>query len=75
MTTKLAGIPSEYFDYCGVIEDESSEGIKKAIEKALSMGYEQLHQKGIDAKEFVINNKNNVKQTFLVKELLESLMV
>ncbi len=75
LTTKLAGIPSEYFDYCGVIEDESSEGIKRAIEKALSMGYEQLHQKGIDAKEFVINNKNNVKQTFLVKELLESLMV
>lgn len=61
MTTRLAGIPSEYFDYCGVIEDYSAEGIAKALSKALKMSKEQLYAKGMSAKAFVLENKNNKK--------------
>lgn len=73
LTTKLAGIPAEYFNYCGVIEDESSEGIEKAINAVLSLGREELHRRGVMAKEFVLANKNNVMQTKKVINLIQSL--
>ena len=62
LTTKLAGIPNEYFDYCGAIEDYSAKGIKDALCLTLSISKEELHKKGMLAKRFVLENKNNVKQ-------------
>ena len=62
MTTRLAGIPSEYFDYCGVIDDYSAEGIAAALRETLKMSASQLHEKGMAAKAFVLENKNNKKQ-------------
>lgn len=63
MTTRLAGIPSEYFDYCGVIHDYSAIGLCEALKQALSLTHEELHRKGLQAKAYVLENKNNVKQT------------
>lgn len=59
MTTRLAGIPNEYFDYCGVVEDYSAEGIAKALCETLSLSNEHLYKKGMTAKKYVIENKNN----------------
>lgn len=63
LTTHLSGIPSEYFDYCGIIDDFSTEGIAEALRKTLSKPKRELHEIGIAAKHFVLENKNNTKQT------------
>ena len=44
LTTKLSGIPEEYFDYVYTMDDESVEGIKKSLAKVLSLGDDE--QKG-----------------------------
>lgn len=62
MTTALAGIPHEYFNYCGVIEQYDAQGICRALENALKLRREELHNKGLAGKEFVIKQKNNVTQ-------------
>ena len=73
LTTRLAGIPDEYFGYCGVIDNETPEGIEKAITDAFSLGREELHRRGLAAKDFVLNNKNNMIQTKRVFDLFQSL--
>lgn len=62
MTTRLAGIPDEYFNYCGAIEDYSASGIAEALSMAIKESDADLHNKGILAKQFVLDNKNNVRQ-------------
>ena len=70
MTTRLAGIPIEYFDYCGVIDDYSAEGIADAIRLTLSESKMELHRRGLKAREFVLENKNNLTQARKVIEFI-----
>ena len=63
MTTKLAGIPDEYFYYCGIIEPFDTDGLLKSLKNALSLSDQELHDKGMKAKRFVLENKNNITQT------------
>lgn len=62
LTTKLSGIPDEYFDYCGCIDSSTSEDIARAIDNALNLGREELHARGLKAKRFVLSEKNNMIQ-------------
>lgn len=62
LTTKLPGMPKEYYNYVYLIEDESSEGIAKELREVLNKSKEELYQKGLSAKQFVLEYKNNVKQ-------------
>lgn len=62
LTTKLPGMPREYCDYVYVIEDETIKGIKTSLYKVLSQNVEEINNKGILAKKFVIENKNNIVQ-------------
>ena len=64
LTTRLPGIPIEYYDYVYVIEDESPSGIAVAIRNA-------LHEKrnlGIAAQKFVCEKKNNIEQARRIYE-------
>ena len=70
LTTRLAGIPLEYFDYCGVIDDYSIDGITSALRDTLKMSTIKLHEKGMIAKAFVLENKNNNKQAKRVIEFI-----
>ena len=63
MTTRLAGIPDEYYKYCGIVEPFDAEGIWYSLKRALSLSNQELHDKGMAAKRFVLENKNNIKQT------------
>ena len=72
LTTKLKGIPDEYYNYIYTIEDESIEGIQDSIIKILNLNKAELNEKGKRAKEFVENNKNNIKQTEKIIELIKS---
>ncbi len=58
LSTRLAGIPDEYFKYIYCINDESVEGIKKALLNVLKKNANELTEKGQLAKEFILKHKN-----------------
>lgn len=62
LTTKLAGMPKDYYPYVYLFEDESLEGFKTALEYIFALKAEELHEKGVKAREFALNHKNNVIQ-------------
>ena len=62
LTTKLLGIPDDYFDKMFYIESETVEGIKKALLFCLSKSQEELDVFGNNAKSYVLREKNNFIQ-------------
>lgn len=63
LTTKLPGMPKEYYDFIYTIDNESVEGVKEALISTLSKPKNILNQYGLNAKQFVLNNKSNIIQT------------
>lgn len=70
VTTKLAGIPEDYYDYVYAFNEASTECIKDTLEHLLSLGAEELRRKGLMAQAFVRENKNNMVQTQRIVELI-----
>ncbi len=62
LTTKLPGMPKEYYNYVFLFEEETVDGYAYAIRYALSHSEEELREFGQKAKRFVLTNKNNIKQ-------------
>ena len=73
LTTRLSGIPDEYFDYVYALDDESEEGLKKTLDSILKKTPQELDQKGKSAKNFVKNNKNYIVQAERIYNLLRRL--
>lgn len=73
LTTRLAGIPSEYFNYSFVIDDETEDGIANKLESILLMPRYQLEELGQRAKKFVLENKNCNVQVKKIVELLKKI--
>lgn len=71
LTTKLPGMPEDYYPYVYLIEDESTEGIAESFRNVLGLSDEELARKGEAAKQFVLNEKNNVVQAKKVMELIK----
>lgn len=72
LTTRLAGMPEEYQEFVYFFEDESVEGYTKTIENILLKSDKELLNKGKEAKQFIINKKNNIIQTnLIIKKLYE----
>lgn len=63
LTTNLPGMPEEYKDYVYLFEDESVQGMVTKLREVLSLPTNELNRKGKKAKEFVLNEKNNIYQT------------
>lgn len=70
LSTRLSGIPDEYFDYMYTIFDETVDGYKLAFHETLSKSVEELRYKGEKARQFVESNKNNVLQANKIKALI-----
>lgn len=70
LTTQLPGMPAEYEPYVYLIEDETVEGLANALKSVFSLSREELHQKGQEAKQFVLENKNNVVQARKMIEMI-----
>lgn len=70
LTTKLPGMPQEYYPYVFTFEEESVDGYKEALMSVLSNSREDLHQKGLDARNFIMERKNNVVQCRRILELM-----
>lgn len=70
LTTKLAGMPREYYEYVYLFENETVDGMAKTLKKILSKSGIELHQKGTIAKQFALSNKSNVAQARKILSLL-----
>ncbi len=62
LTTKIPSMPSEYFNYVYFIEDETVEGVKTALQTVLNKTDNELYEKGVLAKRFILEEKNNYLQ-------------
>lgn len=62
LTTKLPGMPEEYYDYVYTIDGNKDSDITFALDKVLSNNSKALVEKGESAQNFVLKNKNNVAQ-------------
>jgi len=71
LTTKLPGMPQEYNDYVYLINDETSEGLSNSLKCILNKPSEELHEKGLLAREFVLREKNENVQSAKLKALIE----
>ena len=73
LTTKLSGMPREYDHYAYLFSDETVEGMAKTLEETIALSRETLHEKGLEAKAFVLAHKSNQAQAKRVLTLLFSL--
>lgn len=70
LTTVLPGMPKEYHPYVYLLEDETADGIAEMLKKVLENSDEALFRKGLEARRFVLEQKNNVIQARKILEML-----
>lgn len=71
LTTALPCLPEEYLSHLYLIREETPQGMAEALRQVLSLTDEELFQKGCQAREFVLQERNNVVQAKKVLEMLE----
>lgn len=72
VTTCIPSMPIEYKPYVYFFEEESTDGFVKTLSYLMSLPSEVLHEKGILAKEFILNNRNNIKQAEKLLQFLSN---
>ena len=70
LTTKVGGMPEEYWKYCYFIVDETCDGIAQAIKSVMEKTAEELRNMGVSSREFAIKQKNCFT---MVKEITDFL--
>ena len=59
VTTKLPGMPLEYYEYVYLFEEESVEGMTNTLKDLLAKSEKELICLGTSARQFVLHNKSN----------------
>ncbi len=72
LTTRLPGMPKEYYPYVSFIEEESAAGIASALKTVLAQSEEDLFRKGCEARDFVLDGRNNVVQAEKLLNMLKN---
>ena len=75
LTTKLAGMPKEYYDYVYFIEYETVSGISNIIKDIINKDEKVLYNKGQNAKKFVLENKNNIVQSKNIIDFIRKFII
>ena len=70
-TTRLPSMPSEYYPYVYLLDDESVEGYKKTIRKIIELPAIELERKGVSAQKFIFENKTNIIQAEKIISMIE----
>lgn len=70
LTTKLPGIPSDYYSYNYFFDEETIDGYAAKLRDLFSKDPLELHNFGLKAKEYVLCNKNNVVQAKRIMRLV-----
>ena len=71
LTTKLPGMPQEYYPYVFLFEEETIDGYADAISEALAHSESELFKLGDSAKRFVLQHKNNIEQGRRISEFIK----
>ena len=58
LSTRLGGIPEDYYRYIYTIDDESVLGIADALKKVFNDPLENRIKKGLEAKKYILSEKN-----------------
>ena len=69
---RLEGIPDEYYNYCYVSEEQSSNGLKETILKVCETEVSELIQFGKKAQDFIFKTKNSQVQVHKIITMIES---
>lgn len=72
ISTRLPGIPPEYFDFMYAFEDSSYRGIEEGLRRVLEIPKDELIQKGVGGHNFVIDKKNNLRMAEKIREFLKN---
>lgn len=67
---KLDGIPDEYDNYIYYVDDNTVEALKNKIVEVCMKSTQELYLFGQEARRFVLNEKNHVKQTQKVLDMV-----
>jgi glycosyltransferase involved in cell wall biosynthesis len=71
LTTKLPGMPKEYYPYIYLLEEETAEGVAQSLQEILNTTPEERNKKANAAKKFVLKKKTNVVQAKKIIEFLK----
>ena len=71
LTTKLPGMPKEYYPHIYTVDEDTADGIAQAVERVFSDTLNERIEKGKKARDFVLENKSNVVQAKKIIEFLE----
>lgn len=74
LTTRLPGIPDEYFNYLYVIDDDSPIGIAKSIDSFFNLDKLERENKGRLAQNYIIENKNLEKTSELIRVFINQFL-
>ena len=72
LTTKLPGMPSEYYPYVYLIEDETPTGIAETLNNIFAEPFEKRKDKAKQARSFVLEHKSNVVQASKIIKFFET---
>ena len=72
LTTKLPGMPQEYYPYVYLIEDETPEGIARVLKTIFAEPLGQRTAKAKKARDFVLEQKSNVVQAKKIIDFIEN---
>ena len=73
LSTKLEGIPEEYFDYILTVNSLSEEDVKSAIRNVFAMSETEYVAKAKKSQEFIGNTKNKKVQSGKILKFVESI--
>ena len=70
LTTRLPGMPQEYYQYVYTIDGNRPEDATDAIRRAMEYSKEELYEKGKKSRNFVLSQKNNITQSGRILQLV-----
>jgi len=73
VTTRLPGLPEEYFPYLELIRDETAFGIAQVLTNLYGRPRSELYRIGNNARNYVINRKNPIQQGNRILDFIKTM--
>lgn len=74
LTTRLPGMPKEYYPYVYILDEENANGMAEKLVEILRLEKRELLEKGANARKYVLNNKTGEMQAKKILELAKDLV-
>ena len=72
LTSKLSGIPDEYFNYVYTVESNRVDDILKALQEIFNKSDKDNCEVGFRAQKFIVENKNSVVQASNILKFMKN---